>query len=155
MSEILLGRPSNLHVPMGTRVDYVDSDTFNICNRLREISRDLYLVVLQGDEQHMFSVVESCPDGWEREVKRYPQLDARILREMQMFEALPLQSRVDFIDKQHKRLDAERKENELEDLYERVGAPMWGDLERCGFIQRPVSYPKSGAVGGRGSAAKA
>jgi hypothetical protein len=34
----------------------------------------------------------------------------------------------------------------MEQFYERMGGPMWTELERDGFIQRPVSYPKRNAT---------
>jgi len=57
---------------------------------------------------------------------------------------MPLAERLAKLEKDEYKIEADRKEAQLDDLYERVGRPMWTQLEHDGFIQRGVSYPKVG-----------
>lgn len=136
-------RPSNLHLPPGARALAVDSDLYDICGRVAEIDKSLHIVLLEGDDKHCFAIMEHCPD-MERLVFKVKELDARVLQKLQKIMAMPLQERLALLEKEEHRLAEQEQERELDDLYERVGRPMWTQLEHDGFIQRGVSYPKRG-----------
>lgn len=136
--------PSNLILPHELRNAHVDGDLYDICERVKEISPALHIAPLNGDDGYAFAVVEKCLDGVDRVVVKVRELDARVLDHLRGMMAKPLAQRLEEIEKTERRLEADRKEAELDDLYERVGRPMWTDLERTGFITRPVSYPKKG-----------
>lgn len=154
MSEILLGRPSNLHLGAGVSAEYVDGDVFNICQRLKEKHPKLYIVALDDGSRHCFAVMESCLDGEERLVKKYAELDQRMLADVDYMMSVPLKTRIAIIDRENAKWEEEWKEAQLEKLYDEMGGQMWHDLEACGFIQRPVSYPKAGVTNRKGSLAK-
>lgn len=143
--------PTNLHLREGVQTRYVDSDMYDIGKRMAEISRRLYAIEATENGKVMWIVMEHCEDGVDRLVFRTPHLDARVIAKLQELFTVDLHTRLDMIEKDEYKLEAARKEAELDDLYERIGAPMWTDLEKNGFIQRPVSYPKRGVTGGRGS----
>jgi hypothetical protein len=90
--------------------------------------------------------MEHCKDGVERLVFKVAALDARVEKRLHELMHMPLAARLAQIEKDQYRLEAEEKEYELDDLYERVGRPMWTQLEHDGFIQRGVSYPKAGVA---------
>lgn len=148
-------RPSNLHLRPSVRVRHIDSDLYDICERIKHIDESLYIVEMAEGSKHAFAIMEDCRDGQQRLVFKVHVLDARVLHKLQEIMAKPLHERIAELDAVHHRIEEQERENELEDLYERIGRPMWTELERCGFIQRPVSYPKTGVTGGRGSLAKA
>lgn len=136
------------------KTKYVDGDLYNICMRVKQISDDLTVIPLEGEGPYRFAIAEDCADGSTRLVFRVPELDNRTIERLQYLMSIPIDKRNEEIQKQIDRDEAARKEEELDELYERVGAPMWGELEKSGFITRPVSYPKTGVTGGKGSKAK-
>lgn len=144
-------RPTNLHLPEGMSAVFVDSDMFDICERVKEISPRLYIILLTDDKNYAYTIMEHCVDGVDRLVFKRRQLDARVLAELRQIMSVPLEERVKRLEKEHEKILADYHESQLDDMYEQIGRPMWTDLERCGFIQRPVSYPKTGVTGGKGS----
>jgi hypothetical protein len=138
--------PSNMIVPQELRGVHVEGDVFNICTRIREISERLYIIPLVNDlHGHRYCVVERCEDGVDRTVVKVYELDDRLIRHLARMMSMPLSERLAELDRNERRLEAQERENQLDDLYERLGRPMWTELERCGFIDsRPVSYPKRG-----------
>lgn len=146
MSVIVPGhsRPSNLHLPEGTNVREIDSDVYNICTQLKGISNRLFVVLLEGDDQYSFAVMEHCIDDVDRLVFRVKELDQRVVRKLYKLMELSLSDRMDQLEKDEYRMQQEQKELELDELYERFGRPMLSQLEHDGFTQRPVSYPKRG-----------
>lgn len=154
--------PHNLSLPPGVTAAFCDGDMYNICARVREISPFLSVVVLDGQEDKFTHIItEEGPDGVERMVFRVgpaaqiKELDGRVIHKLQELFTLDFQKRIEVLDAENEKFEREYKEQQREEMYERVGAPMWTELERCGFIQRPVSYPKTGVTGGKGSLAKA
>lgn len=152
--DALFFAPSNLEIPPWMKTKYVSGDLYNICLRVKQISDDLHVIPLDGDGPYHFAIAEDCPDGVTRLVFRCQELDNRAIEHLQEIMFLDFKERVAAFDKEQEKAEAARKEEELEELYERVGAPMQTELERAGFIQRPISYPKTGVTGGKGSKAK-
>jgi len=139
-------KPSNLHLPPGTKIEYIHSDVFNICARLKEIDSSLYVVLLSNSdlEQYVWAIMEDCRDGEQRLVFKAKELDARVLDRLHKLMALPLKDRIAKIDQENKKREAEREELRKEAMIENVALPMYRELESTGFLQRPVSYPKRG-----------
>lgn len=128
---------------------HVDGDVYNISERIAEIDPSLYIDPLDppvtiGDKTWNFAITELCADGVERLVFRTEQLDARILEHVRYLLHVPFAVRFAEAEAREAKLDAERKENELNELAENVGLPMLRDLERTGFTQRRTSYAKRG-----------
>jgi len=144
-------KPSNLHLPPGTKIEYIHSDVFNICKYLKEIDDSLYVVLLTGDEKFAWAIMEDCKDGLQRLVFKVADLDARVLDRLRKIMALPLKERIARIDAEHKKLEEVQKEYKKDEAVENIALPMYTELEKTGFLQRPVSYPKRGVTGGKGS----
>lgn len=136
--------PSNLKLPPSVWHKIVDADVYGICDRIREVSASLFIVLLENDPVHNFAIMERCEDGAERLVFKVVELDGRVVQKLEHLQAIPLKERFEQIERENHRFEEQERERQVDDLYERVGAPMWRDLEQCGFIQRPVSYPKRG-----------
>lgn len=161
-ADLMLGKPSNLSVPpgMGVRV-YVDGDVYDICTRLAEVSPALQVITLTGQENKYTHVIaENCDDGVTRLIfkvgpasKDTPLLDGRVVEKCQRLLQQPMDKRIEALDKEAKAWEEADREYRHEKLYEEMGRPMLHQLEKSGFIQRPVSYPKAG-VATRGKRAR-
>lgn len=146
MTSLALPRPDNLRGRYGA---LVESDVYDICSRIKEVDPNLYIQLLDPPVQfagkvYHYAIVEVCRDGVERLVCRVEELDARVIEHMQYLLHVPFEKRFAEAERLEAKAEAERREKEHAELYERIGRPMWTDLERCGFIQRPASYAKRG-----------
>lgn len=94
MSDLLLtGSPDNLRLPnylRGARV--MTSDVFSVCERIRELDPNLY-VVLHEKHELPFVVMERCRDGEERLVKRYKELSSAIIDDLKRMLSVPWETR--------------------------------------------------------------
>jgi len=161
-SGLIFHVPNNLSLPPDVSAAYCDGDTYDICRRVRAISPKLSVLVITGQEDKFtHTIVEEGPDGVERMVFRVgpkaqiTELDGRVIHKLQELFYLDFADRVEKLERENDKYEAEYKANQREEFYENVGRPMLTQLERCGFIQRPVSYPKTGVTGGKGSLKKA
>lgn len=114
---------------------------YSLCERIKDISPDLYINGFVNPE-FPWIVVERCKDGQDRVVCKVKELDSRLLDYLRKLMSVPLNERLKLIEKNEYELERKQHEDQLDELYERVGRPMWTQLEHDGFINRPVSYPK-------------
>lgn len=137
-------RPTNLHLRESVQMRMVEGDVYDIANRVKGVDPSLFIVQLEEGGDCAWAVMEHCADGVERLVFRTDALDARVVEKLRYLMARPLHERLAEAEEiEHKFAEAE-KERDLDELYERMGRPMWTQLEHDGFIQRGVSYPKRG-----------
>lgn len=137
MGGIILPRPDSVRGRFGS---YVTSDVYRIAERIRE-------EVDGGDRLHIesidppihwqgreynFAVVEDTDVG-SRLVMRVKELDARIITALQRMIRIPFSERFEQAEKLADAWEAEEKERQLDQLYERMGGNMRIQLERCGF----------------------
>lgn len=141
-------RPSNLHLRESVRIRHIDSDLFDVCKRVGEISERLYIVELSEGQEYAFVVMERCEDNVDRRVFKVAELDGRVLDKLRYLMARPLPERLAEIERMEGKFEADRREEEVEGLYERLGAPMLPLLDRLGFLGAPrgTSYPKLGVA---------
>jgi hypothetical protein len=152
MTHILLPegtRPTNLHLREGDRARLVSNDLYHIAERIREISPNLYILELDQDsaEGRKFglAIMEHSTDGVDRLVFRVAlgDLDSRVLDRLRKLMSVDLHTRIAICDKEREKWEAEEHENSLEEAWEKMGGPMWVQLEKDGFIEsRGVSYNK-------------
>lgn len=153
MSSLLIPvAPTNYRSDWGSV--QVSGDVYRICERVAEIDPNL-IVRERPDWQtaggFRYIISEMSKDNVERWVLGIDDLDGRLIERLERMLYIPFEERyaaAEREEEQHKKAEVER---ELDELAETIGLPMQTQLERCGFVQRPVSYPKSGHVGGRGS----
>lgn len=137
-------RPSNLQLPDTVRAMPIDSDLYDICSRLKELSDRLHVVLLENGGDSSWAIMESCLDGVERLIFKCDRLDGTVIKRLQKIMSVPLDARYEQLEKENYRFQQQHEADELDRLYESMGRPMWTELDRCGFIDnRPVSYPKS------------
>lgn len=139
-------RPSNLHLPPGVKLETIESDVFGICDQIREISDRLFIVVMHQGSQHACAIMERCDDNVDRLIFRVKQLDGRVVKRLRRMMGMSFEDRYKEAEREEFRMKEQEEEAAFEELYERMGAPMWSQLDRDGFIQRPVSYPKVGVA---------
>jgi len=143
-------RPNNLRFQGVAHV--VESDVYNICERIREVDPDLFIVVADPPrpDGKNFIVMEIDQSGAESLVSRYEELDARIIEDVERMRKIPLPQRLEQLEKDNKKFERAEQERMEEELYERLGGPMWHQLEHDGFIDsRGVSAPKRGISYGK------
>lgn len=149
MSVIIPGAaaPNNLQFQGVAHV--VDSDVYNICDRVKEISPRLHIVVAdppRPDGKNFIVMEESKPGDWMC-VARYEALDDRVIKHLQELRAVPLQDRLAKLEKEEAEWEKKSQEDAADELYERMGGPMWTQLEKDGFVDsRGVSYAKKGVT---------
>ena len=141
-------RPTNLHLnPKTDFARHVTADMFNIAERLKEISPDLYIIELERKSEEGsafgFAIMERCGDGVDRLVFRASRvgmesgqgigLDGRVLERLRYMMSLGLHERIALIDREREKWEAEQAEAALEEMYERMGGEMYHQLHRNGF----------------------
>lgn len=97
--------PQNLQYN-GSAMTLVDSDVYNICERIRELSPRL-IVRLRDGASKPWVVMELCDDGVERLVASYEALDQRILDDLRYMLAVPFEKRLEEADKRVEKHNAE------------------------------------------------
>jgi hypothetical protein len=143
-------RPNNLHYAPGVKATLVESDMFDICKRVQEISPRLFILLLHDDNNAKFAIMEKCQDGVDRLVMKRDVLDGRVVERLQFLMKVPLAARMDALEKEEARLQAHANEKASDELYERLGAPMLRQLRHDGFADDPVSRPTVAvATGGK------
>lgn len=138
-------RPHNLHFDESVQMRVVDSDMYNICERLQEIDRGLYVVQATRNGECVYNIMDAAPDGSVQRIFKCKELDARVLERVRYIMAVPFEERYEKACREIDEYEAQQKEEDLDDLYERLGRPMWSQLEHDGFIDgRNKSYAKRG-----------
>ena len=120
MSITLIGRPDNLRYSGNEKMQLVESDVYNVCERIKEIDPNLF-VVLHPDHPEPFVVVESCRDGEERLVKRYAELTPQILTDLRRMLSIPWEQRwkalAAEVDKHNRDMEDAWMESEAHDRF--------------------------------------
>lgn len=142
--DLYLPRPENVRGRYG---NYVSQDMFHIAERLQELDRSLYVSTLDPPLEfhgltYNFAISEICRDGQERLVMRCAQLDGRVIQDCERMLRVPFGARLDEAEKIERKWAEEEKQRQLDELYERMGGNMLVQLDRCGFVDRPVSHAK-------------
>lgn len=146
-------KPHNLTLPSDAVMRPIESDLYNICQQVAELSPHLHVIEISSEKtnSHTYAIMEHCEDGWERLVfkVRSDELDGRVIKKLRRIMAVPFEQRFQEAAKEIDDWEREQEEKLQDDWYERLGRPMWTQLEHDGFIQRPVSYAKSGVAQNR------
>lgn len=133
--------PNNLHFAADVRATIVESDLYNICERIKEIDPRLFIVVLDSryNEGYSFSIMEHCEDGVDRLIWRVKELDQRVLHKAEYLRSIPFEQRFEEAEKLEAKMKAEGDAESFNELYENLGRPMLRQLEHDGFID-PRNY---------------
>ena len=127
---------------------FVTSDVFHIAERLQEVDRRLFVEAYDEPLEwhgrtYNFVITEYVPvlDEYQL-VMRVEHLDARVIDRVERMRRIPFAQRFAEAEKAEARWAEEDKQRQLDELYENMGGNMLIQLDRCGFIDRPVSYAK-------------
>lgn len=137
---VIDSRPTNLRLPPELGSAFVDSDMFGICDRLREYDPDLSVVLLDGAN---FAIVETDRNGVERLVFRVgpgceiDALDGRVLAKLNYIRSVPADVRLREMEAEIAREREAMIETQKEKMWEGMGAPLYANLARLGFIDTP------------------
>lgn len=126
---------------------------FDICKRIQEVDKRLFIITLPEDEQYNFAIMEQVNPSEAHLVKKYAELDARVISDVQYMQSIPLNERVKVMEREIDAANDKFEDDKMEELYENMGRAMWTQLDHDGFIAggRAVSYAKRGVTGGKGS----
>lgn len=141
--------PANLHLRPSVKARYISEDMFDICERLAEIDPRLYIVELTEDDEANYMIMEHCADGVVRAVipKPVKELDARVLERVRYLLHVPFEKRLADVEAENEAYEKAHHENELEEMYEKMGHAFRRQLWHDGFIDsRGVSYPTIGVT---------
>ena len=97
MSDLMLPVPSNVRTRH--QMASVDADLYNIAERVKQLDPNLVLLLHEGQAKP-WVVMERCEDGVERMVKRYEELDSRIIEDLRYMLAVPLDERMKRLDRE-------------------------------------------------------
>lgn len=90
VTKFMMPVPENLKAK---RARMVDSDLYNICERIREVDPNLFLVYHE-DHKEPWVVMEHCADNTDRLVSRYEDLGAHILDDVRYMLHVPFEKRL-------------------------------------------------------------
>jgi hypothetical protein len=132
--------PANLKRGGRFRSAPITSDIYNICTRLDELSPRLGLHWVK--DAIAFVVTETDARGEEAIVMKYRKLTPEIINDVRYWMGVPLTLRAAECERRADKIEADAKDDHFGELYENMGRDMWAELERTGFTQRGVSFPK-------------
>jgi hypothetical protein len=136
--------PSNLNLRPSVKVRYIEHDLYDICRRIQELSPNLFVIELEEGDTAAFAIMEHCRDGVERLVYKVAELDGRVVERLRYLMNVTLLERMEIAAREEHQFEEDRKEEELERLYETLGGPMHTQMVHDGFSLGNKSYPKAG-----------
>lgn len=127
--------PNNLHFAEDVKATIIESDLYDICSRLAEIDPTLFIILLEDGNDHRFTIMEHCSDGWDRLVWSVDQLDQRILQKAAYLKSVPFEHRFIEAEKLEAKMKTEQEAEAFEEFYDKLGGPMRAQLRHDGFIE--------------------
>jgi len=138
--------PGDIHVPASTvagvlrlRPDQLkyelDGDTLQWLKTLPEAVEggDKLHVVIHEDHEKPFHIIQQDETGALSLLWRTDHLGEDTYTALRRMQYIPLSKRLDEIERQEEIDAAKAKEEEMAELYERIGGPMYHMLHRYGF----------------------
>lgn len=143
-SLIVAGVPTNLRLPEGSRLTYVDGDMHDICARIRELDDTLSIVLMEHvNGGAAFAITERDRSGREALIFRVGEgceidaLDQRVIDKLNYIRSVPAGERARQLDAELQREAEARRVEESETLYEKIGSSFYDNLFACGFVHTP------------------
>lgn len=141
---IVDSRPTNLRLLNEFQHAFIDGDVLDICGRLREYSagHGQRISVVQIDPTH-FAICETDARGVDNLVFRVgpgcdiDALDGRVIDKLNFIRTVPVGERLRRMEAEFDREKIAREAEQSEKLWDNLGAPLYANLARCGFIDTP------------------
>ena len=137
---VIDSKPTNLRLPPELGSAFVDSDMFGICERLKAYDPNLSVILLDGAN---FAIVETDSNGVENLVFRVgpgceiDALDGRVFAKLNYIRSVPADVRLREMEAEIAREREAMIEERKEKMWENMGAPLYSNLARLGFIDTP------------------
>lgn len=142
MSLAVAGRPTNLRIPGLRKQVVVEHDVLGVCDELAEEFPNVYVVLSEDfDGNHGFHVMERGDDGVDYLCFKVDELDKRVVQRLKRIAHIPFEERFAAAEKEEQAAKIAADQAASEELYERMGGPMYTQLGKDGFVDRGVSYP--------------
>lgn len=94
---------------------------------------DKLFVVIHEDQEKPFYIMQTHDDGAISLLWRTDHLGEDTYTALRRMRQIPLSKRLDEIERQEEKDELARKQEERDELYERIGGPMYHMLHRYGF----------------------
>ena len=132
---------------------YVESDVYNVVNRIKEIDPRLYVVLHEGDPKP-WVVMEECADGETRFVKRYDELTPAILDDLRYMLAVPFEKRIEMLQREADAANDAAKRHRESDEWQQFMWDFRKTAYECGLVhdRNYISRPNKGDRRKRGGA---
>lgn len=116
---------------------------------------DKLFVVIHEDQEKPFYIMQTQDDGAVSLLWRTDHLGEDTYTALRRMRFIPLSKRLDEIERQEEIDAAQAKQDEQDEMYERIGGPMYHMLHRYGFAHggKHVSAPLRNATARRARAA--
>lgn len=140
---IVIGnRPSNVYAPTGMPLT---SDVYHIADRIKKLDKNLRIIVQPEFPETPFTVIEIGSDGVERFVKRYAELDDRIIKDLEYMLRVPFEHRMKVIADE---VDAENERvNRMpEDVAERFHWEFLEEMKKANMVNPKWSNNPGGRI---------
>jgi hypothetical protein len=145
-SLVIDGVPTNIRLPEGSRATHVDSDLYGIAERIRELDPRYTLSLIEHvDGSAIWAVCEPDLSGVEHLIFRVgpgceiDALDDRVIKRLEFLRFVPLERRYEEAAREAARQVKVRRAEQSERMYAALGAPMYSQLARLGFVDTPRS----------------
>lgn len=132
---LVAGIPDNMRLDVSgdqKKMAMVDSDLWNIADRIKEIDPNLIIIFHEGAKEP-FVIMENGPDGVSRFVARYAELDQRILEDLRYMAHIPFDERLKKVERE---IDAKNAALEAQDpeVMEWLASEMRRELKKANMI---------------------
>lgn len=141
---IASGIPTNIRLPEGSKVTFVEADLHDICARIAHLDENLHVVVLEHtDGRAAFAITETDRQGVESLVMRIgpgckiDALDGRVIQHIEWIRRIPVAERMAQIEKELEQERTAAEEQAFEKLYDSIGGSLYNNLHRLGFTDTP------------------
>lgn len=125
--------PDNLRLDVsGNKPALIESDLWNIAERIKEIDPSLIVVFHEGHKEP-FTIMEQCADGVTRFVARYAELDQRILEDLRYMARVPFDERMKIVERKIDKANAELEGTDPE-VMDWLATEMRRELKKAGMI---------------------
>lgn len=125
--------PTNLVLRPSVKVRLVEHDMFDICERIKELSPRLFVLELEEGNSHGYAVMERAADGVERLVKRFKELDGRVIEDLQYMLNVPFEKRFELAEAEEQKAKEDLEKQQAEKFME-MAPEVQFDLRRLGFV---------------------
>lgn len=127
--------PSNLKLPERFKVIPLESDMYNICDRIKEISPNLFIELLVDEKTgaQAWVIQENTING-PKEVFKTEELDGRVIEHCQYLLKVPFEKRFAEAERLARKDMADYETKQMDKLMERLAGPFLRQLYHDGFV---------------------